>query len=86
MPKKDLSTPSTKPKSTVPSDRPSRALPVLDPLQRYSISEADSLLRQSRSKTYEDIANGVLRVTKDGARTYVPGSEIIRRSALSQSA
>lgn len=69
MPKKD-------PKSPEPR------LPALDPLQRYGISETDALLRQSRTKTYEDISNGVLKVIKDGKRTYVPGTEIIRRSAL----
>ena len=57
-------------------------LPKLDANQRYSVTEANALLRQSRAKTYLDIASGALHVIKDGRRTYVPGSEIIRRSSL----
>lgn len=57
-------------------------LPALDPQQRFSIPEASAYLRQSRSKTYVDIAAGTLRVIKDGARVYVPGTEILRRSAV----
>ncbi len=56
--------------------------PSLDPLQRYSIPETNVLLRQSNARTYQQIKTGELRVIKDGARTYVPGSEIVRRSAL----
>ena len=54
----------------------------LDPLQRYSVPEASALLRQCRAKTYQDIQAGRIRVIKDGKRTYIPGSEIARRSAL----
>jgi hypothetical protein len=54
----------------------------LDPLQRYSIPEANALLRQSNARTYEQIKAGQLRVIRDGGRTYIPGSEIVRRSAL----
>ena len=59
-----------------------RPLPLapLDPLQRYSIEETNAYLRQSRAKTYEDIASGKLTVIKDGKRTYVPGSAIAERS------
>jgi excisionase family DNA binding protein len=57
-------------------------LPPLDPLQRYTVPEASAYLRQSKSKTYQDIANGVLSVLKDGRRTYVPGSEIAARSRM----
>lgn len=57
-------------------------LPPLDPQQRYEIPEASAYLRQSRSKTYDDIAAGTLRTIKDGARVYIPGSEIARRSML----
>ncbi len=49
---------------------------------RYSIPEASALLRQSRAKTYLDIRAGLIRVIRDGARTYVPGSEILKRSAI----
>jgi len=54
----------------------------LDPLQRYSIPEANALLRQSNARTYQQIKAGELRVIKDGGRSYVPGSEIVRRSTL----
>ena len=55
---------------------------VFDERLRYPITEASLLLRQSRAKTYQDIAAGTLRTIKDGARRYVPGTEIARRSAL----
>lgn len=58
----------------------------LDPMQRYSINEACSLLRQSRAKTYNDIKNGTLAVIKDGRRTYVPGREIAARSTVQDAA
>jgi hypothetical protein len=74
MPKKSA---NSKPRETV-------SPPVLiDPNRRYSISIANELLSQSNSKTYEDIAAGRLKVIKDGARTYIHGSEIVRRSAIS---
>jgi hypothetical protein len=57
-------------------------LPPVDPNQRYEVEEARAYLRQSRSKTYSDIAAGALKVIKDGKRTYIPGSEIVRRSTL----
>lgn len=58
------------------------ALPPLEPHRRYTISAASGLLSQSRAKTYLDIRAGALAVIKDGRRTYVPGTEIIRRSML----
>lgn len=60
----------------------SLTLPPIDPNRRYSIEHTNQYLSQSRAKTYKDIAAGTLRVIKDGARVYVPGSEIIRRSTL----
>jgi hypothetical protein len=59
-----------------------RALPPLEPHRRYPIPAASELLSQSRAKTYLDIRAGTLAVIKDGRRTYVPGTEIIRRSTL----
>jgi hypothetical protein len=56
---------------------------TIDPLQRHTINEATALLRQSRAKTYADIRNNKLKIIKDGARTYIHGSELIRRSAES---
>jgi hypothetical protein len=58
------------------------ALPALDERQRYTIPETCALLRQSRAKTYQDITAGHLRIIKDAKRTYVPGTEIMRRSRL----
>jgi hypothetical protein len=55
---------------------------VIDANQRFEIDEGSAILRQSRAKTYSDIKNGTLRVIKDGARTYIPGTELIRRSTL----
>lgn len=55
---------------------------TLDPLQRYSVPEANALLRQSNARTYEQIKDGQLRVIRIGGRTYIPGSEIARLSAL----
>jgi hypothetical protein len=73
MPKKSA---NPKPRVIVPA-------PILiDPNKRYSISVANELLDQSNSKTYEDIAAGRLKVLKDGRRSYIHGSEIIRRSAV----
>jgi hypothetical protein len=57
-----------------------KPLAPLDPFQRYMIPEANAYLRQSNARTYQQIKAGELHVIKDGGRTYVPGSEIIRRS------
>jgi len=56
-------------------------LPV-DSNQRYEIGEASAYLRQSVAKTYLDIKAGRLQILKDGWRTFVPGSEIVRVSTL----
>jgi hypothetical protein len=55
-------------------------LPPLDERQRYTVLEACAYLRQSRAKLYNDIAAGLLATIQDGARRYVPGTEIARRS------
>lgn len=55
-------------------------LPPLDERQRYTIDEASAYLRQSRSKTFNDIANGTLETFNDGRRRYVPGTAIAARS------
>ena len=65
------------------SSTKSIAIPAqVDLNQRYTIPEASAILRQSTAKTYTDIKAGNLRIIKDAARTYVPGSELIRRSTL----
>jgi ribosomal protein L17 len=61
-------------------------LPPVDSHQRYEIPEASAYLRQSVAKTYVDIKGGKLRIIKDGARAFVPGTEIIRRSTLAPAA
>lgn len=57
-------------------------LPAVDPNQRYSIPEAEQYLRISRSELYLRIQRGSLRAIKDGRRTFIPGSEIVRVSTL----
>lgn len=57
-------------------------LPPLDANQRYTIEEAIAYLRSSRATIYRDVEEGKLRVIRDRARTYVPGSELIRRSTV----
>lgn len=57
-------------------------LPPLDLNQRYSLAEAAAYLRQSRSKTYQDVQSGKLPVIEDGRRRYVPGRAIAARSTL----
>lgn len=59
-----------------------RNLAPVDTNQRYDILETCAYLRCSRGKLYNDIAAGLIAVIKDGSRTYVPGTEIVRRSTL----
>lgn len=69
--------------SSLSAERPTASIPPqLDTLQRYSIPETNAFLRQSNARTYQQIKAGELRVIRDGGRTYVPGSEIARRSML----
>lgn len=56
------------------------ALPPLDPLQRYTVLETLSYLRTSRQSLYTLINDRALKVIKQGARTYIPGTEIVRLS------
>lgn len=72
------------PKAPVRGNTKHRRAPLapLDPLQRYTVEEAIAYLRSSRRTIYADISEGRLGIIKEGARTYVPGSEIVRRSAL----
>lgn len=65
---------------------PARALQPLDPQQRYTIEEGITYLRSSRKSFYDDVKAGRIRLIKDGRRSYVHGSELIRRSALSREA
>ena len=53
-------------------------LPPLDERQRYSIEETIAYLRISRARLYEKIAAGEIATLKDGRRTFIPGTEIVR--------
>jgi hypothetical protein len=61
-----------------------RALAPLDPQQRYTVHESIVYLRSSRKSFYDDVKCGRIRLIKDGRRSYIHGSELIRRSALSR--
>jgi hypothetical protein len=61
------------------------ALPPIDPNQRYTPEEAALYLRSSRWTVYLDFKLGRLEFFKEGARTYVPGEALIRRSRAPQS-
>ncbi len=62
------------------------ALPPIDPQQRYTIHEGIAYLRSSRKTFYEDVRAGRVKLIKDGRRSYVHGTELIRRSALPRAA
>jgi hypothetical protein len=49
---------------------------------RYSIVDSATLLGISRALLYERIRAGTLKTIHDGGRHFVPGSEILRLSAL----
>ncbi len=55
---------------------------VIDVHQRYSLPEACALLRLSRAYVYKEIRAGRLHTIKDGRRSFVHGSEIVRRSSV----
>jgi hypothetical protein len=64
--------------------RPERAVRPFHPELRYRVWEAAAHLGQSEPKTWNDIRNGCLRVIREGKMTFVPGSEIVRRSTISR--
>jgi hypothetical protein len=55
---------------------------VVDTNQRYSLPEACAVLRQSPAQIYRDIAADRLHVIREGRRTYVHGSELVRRASV----
>jgi len=59
-------------------------LAPLDLSQRYTLAEAKRYLRTSHETLNNLIQSGELRTIREGRRRYVPGSEIARRSTLSQ--
>jgi excisionase family DNA binding protein len=71
-----LSIPKTPPRKARP------ALPPVDSGQRYSPEEAADYLRSSRWSVFKDLKEGRLRAIREGRRTFIPGTEIIRRSTL----
>jgi excisionase family DNA binding protein len=69
----------------MPKTPPRKVRPVLPPIdasQRYSPEEAADYLRTSRWSVFKDLREGRLRAIREGRRTFIPGSEIIRRSTL----
>lgn len=68
--------------------RNSTAQPVafFSPALRYTVPEGAGLLKQSVSRTWNDIREGKLAVIREGGKVYIPGSEIVRRSSLPQAA
>lgn len=69
----------------IPKTPPRKVRPVLPPVdagQRYSVEETALYLRSSRWSVFMDLREGRLRAIREGRRTYIPGSEIIRRSTL----
>lgn len=46
--------------------------------QRFSVPEVLEVLKISRPTLYARVKAGLLRVTKDGGRTFVTGAELAR--------
>jgi hypothetical protein len=57
-------------------------LPLLDARLRYSLDETAAYLRTSRPTICDLIAKEKLLCIREGKRKFVPGTEILRRSAL----
>ena len=68
---------------------PNKPRPILAPLdiqQRYTVAESALYLRSSSWSVFRDIREGRLNVIREGQRTYIPGSELARRSRIEQPA
>lgn len=63
-----------------------KALPPLDPLQRYTVPESIRYLRSSRFTIYRLINAGEIATITEGKRRFVPGSEIVRLSRAQSAA
>jgi hypothetical protein len=48
------------------------------PALRFEISEVSHILRMSRAQLYHRIAEGAIKIQKDGARTYITAGELER--------
>jgi excisionase family DNA binding protein len=57
-------------------------LPALDLNQRYTLAETCDYLRISRPSLYKKIDAGEIRLIEEGARRFVPGTEIARNSTI----
>lgn len=57
-------------------------LPPLDSSQRYTVEEAARYLRTSRWTVFQMLRHGHITRIKFGRRTFIPGSEIARLSAI----
>lgn len=55
---------------------------VFDEKLRFTVPDASYFLSQSPAKTWRDIKDGTLSAIRDAGRTYVPGTEIVRRSRI----
>lgn len=53
-------------------------LPAFNPLLRYPIKVASAFLSQGEGKTFADIKAGRIIPIREGRRTFIPGSEIVR--------
>jgi len=56
-------------------------LPPLDASRRYTVEQALLYLSTSRVTLYKLIRDDKLKAIKEGRRTYIPGSEIVRVSS-----
>jgi hypothetical protein len=64
----------------------SAAAPALEANRRYSINDGAAILNCSRSRFYEHIKAGRIRIIKDGRRSYAPGSDLIALSTIAEDA
>jgi hypothetical protein len=62
-------------RQTFRADR--RPHPPQPPL-RFEVHEAARMLRMSRAQLYNRMKDGLIRVQKDGARTYITRAELER--------
>jgi Helix-turn-helix domain len=71
--------------SPAPAPAPPAPLAPIDPLRRYPVELALRYLETSRGTFYKLAREGKLHIVKEGRRSYVPASEIIRLSSVPQS-
>jgi hypothetical protein len=70
---------SKKPATPKKKRRPKVAIPaVIDPNQRYDLFESASILRLGDSTLFTRMRQKRITVLKDGERSFIMGSELIR--------